>query len=85
MSWKKRWANRLFQIFVSQKIVMFAGSLLYIWAAVPAEARSNPVITAITVFGSMKAVDYWRAAKMSGGSNGTEIRQSGSAGAHEDA
>lgn len=59
------WKERLFQIFVSQKFIMFAVALAYIWLALPDESRSSPTITAITVFGGMKMMDYARSAVVS--------------------
>lgn len=56
------WKSRLFEIFVSQKFIMFSVSLAYIWLAIPGDQRSSPTITAIGVFGGMKMVDYARSA-----------------------
>jgi hypothetical protein len=54
--------QRLKEIFLSQKFIMYALALAFTAVFVPADGRQTCFVTATGTFGAMKTMDYVRAA-----------------------
>ena len=67
-----RLKTRLFEIFVSQKFIMFVTSMAYTAIFVPSPDQAGIAKVIVTVFGGMKGMDYLREAAntWSNGKNG---------------